>query len=90
VPRWLIRYTHYHADDLSHTLGEEKDLQLYIRAGRLAEGQDADQLISHETLGWTIPDAGGEANKAEAIRANNLAFYDTWLRAWARELAGMM
>lgn len=71
-----VRYTHYHADDLSsQTLGEEKDLQVYVRAARLAEGEDVDRLLSsHEgTATW-----GGHGD--DVVRAN-AQFYETWLKA---------
>ena len=75
---FLRRYTHYHADDLSsHTLGEEKDLQLYARAARLAGGDEVDHLLvsgDNGATGWTVP---GSDDTAKA----NAQFYDSWLKA---------
>ncbi|WVQ79290.1 hypothetical protein IAT38_001387 [Cryptococcus sp. DSM 104549] len=38
-------YTRYTESDMSHTLGEEKDLQLYRGMARLAEGEDAERVL---------------------------------------------
>jgi hypothetical protein len=70
------RYTHYHANDLSsQTLGEEKDLQVYVRAARLAEGEDIDRLLgSNEGIAWS-------AQGNEDITTANAQFYESWLKA---------
>lgn len=73
------RYTHYHADDLSsQTLGEEQDLQVYVRAARLAEGEGVDQLLStnegHVQWGLGLP-------RTDDVARANHQVYETWLKA---------
>ncbi|ORY34868.1 SacI homology domain-domain-containing protein [Naematelia encephala] len=77
-------YTHYHADDLltSQTLGEEKDLQLYVKAARLASGEDVDRLLatadtSSVGAGWVV---GGDERRGDVEKAN-AQFYESWLKA---------
>jgi hypothetical protein len=68
-------YTRYATDDLSSTaLGEEKDLQVYMRAARLAEGEGVEELLKGDAgFGWV------EKEKDDFGRAN-LQFYENWLR----------
>ena len=71
-----LRYTHYHANDLSsQTLGEEKDLQVYFRAARLAEGEDVDQL-----LGANEGNVLWSSQGTEDVARVNAQYYETWLK----------
>ncbi|ORX37871.1 SacI homology domain-domain-containing protein [Kockovaella imperatae] len=74
-------YTHYPVDDLtSHTLGEEKDLQLYIRAARIADGDGVDQMLTNiETNPAPVPIITN-LDSEDVVKANT-QFYENWLKA---------
>ncbi|EIW71658.1 hypothetical protein TREMEDRAFT_27142 [Tremella mesenterica DSM 1558] len=80
-------YTHYHADELvsSHTIGEEKDLQLYLRAAQLAEGQDVERLLDVEGSGnvvsnWIISDNREKWEMKDEVMVPrvNVQLYEKW------------
>ena len=76
----LHRYIRYPTVDLSsQTLGEEKDLKLYVRAARLADGEDAEPLSTNDAAAMVASRGGGLGNE-EIVMANQ-QFYETWLRA---------
>lgn len=79
-------YTHYHADlDYipSEALGEEKDLQVYLRAARLASG-DVEVLDALETTSMTREkerDKEKDKDKDEEGREEaKVNFYEHWLK----------
>jgi hypothetical protein len=44
----------------------------------LGEGEDVEQLLSHEAVGWANPVDSDMGGKGEVTRAN-AAFYENWL-----------
>lgn len=81
---WYIRYPT--TDLSSQTLGEEKDLKLYIRAARLAEGEEVEGLLAKgfdgtgtgTGAGAVGIGAGGQAG--EEVLKDRGAFYEAWLK----------
>jgi hypothetical protein len=79
---WYIRYPT--TDLSSQTLGEEKDLKLYIRAARLAEGEEVEGLLAKgfdgtgTGTGATGLGIGGLAG--EEVLKDRGAFYEAWLK----------
>ena len=70
------RYAQYHADELSsQSLGEEKDLQVYVRAAKLAGGDEVDQLLGSQENSHTW---GNQVT--EDVARVNAQFYETWLK----------
>lgn len=74
---WYIRYP---TTDLStHALGEEKDLKLYVRAARIAEGEGVDNLLA-TGLGNDTTTVGTVAGVTEDVIKANTQFYESWVK----------
>lgn len=69
---WYIRYPT--TDLLSQNLGEEKDLKLYVRAARLAEGEEVDGILAKGL------DVGSGMTVGEEVWKDRTAFYEAWLK----------
>ena len=73
---WYIRYPT--TDLLSQDLGEEKDLKMYVRAARLAEGEEVDPILAKGLemgSGLAVVAGGGEE-----VWKDRTTFYDAWLK----------
>jgi len=73
---WYIRYPTTNL--LSQELGEEKDLKLYVRAARLAEGEEVDGILAkglEAGSGMTVTAGGGEE-----VCKDRSAFYEAWVK----------
>lgn len=73
---WYIRYPT--TDLSSHALGEEKDLKLYVKAARIAEGEGVDNLLA-TGMGTDIAIGTVAGGVEDALKANT-QFYDSWLK----------
>ena len=73
-------YVQYPTTDISNqALAEEKDMKMYVRAARLAAGEDDDVLIAPTLAEQTSAGMlGSESGNEEIAKANSL-FYDNWL-----------